>query len=68
MEERRSISGIDMVTFFDERSDKVDLSWRDGLYSLLASLRRRVDVFLADDLSRSLLSLSLDVAFGESRS
>lgn len=68
IDERRSISGIDMVTFFDERSDKVDLSGRGGLYSLLASLRRRVVVFLADDLCRSLVSLSLDDDLGESRS
>jgi hypothetical protein len=58
-----------MVTFFGERSDKVDLSGREGLYSLLASLRRRVVVFLADDdLCRSLVSLSLEDGLGESRS
>jgi hypothetical protein len=57
-----------MVTFFGERSDKVDLSGRDGLYSLLTSLRRREVVFLADDLCRSLGSFSVEVGFGESRS
>jgi hypothetical protein len=70
IDDRRSISGIDMVTFFGERSDKVDvdLSGREGLCSLLASLRRRAVVFLADDLCRSLVSLSLDDGLGESRS
>lgn len=68
IEERRSISGIDMATFLDECSDDVDLSGREGLYSLLASLRRRVAVFLADDLCRSLVSLSLELGLGESRS
>jgi len=68
IDERRSISGINMVTFFDARSDRVDLSGREGLYSLLASLRLRVVVFLADDLWRSLVSLSLEAGLGESRS
>ena len=57
-----------MVTFFDDRSDSVDLSGREGLYSLLASLRLRVVVFLADDLWRSLVSLSLEAGLDESRS
>lgn len=68
MDDRRSSSGIDMVTFFGERSDRADLSGREGLYSLLASLRRRAVVFLADDLCRSLVSLSREDGFGESRS
>lgn len=51
-----------MVTFLDERSLKVD---REGLWSLLASLRLRGVDFLAEDLCRS---LSLSFGLVESRS